>query len=279
MNGYGNPQQQMPQQGGVQMVRGSNFTFALPAGWRVGEEGQQALVLNSPDGAACVIVFGVSGLGGGVSPEQFAAHAFNLMKFANVSVNGTQPTQPGPGAVAASMLDVNFVYNGRQYRAVVRSSVNQGYQQTNGCLQIAMADVQAWNQYQGWLPQIAAAASNTGPNAYGGTAIAQVNSNNAQQFGQQMQDYRNWSQDTWAQVQAQRDASFRMQSYYNGQNLTNNGWYTNPYGGSPVYRSNTPASQWMDPNGNIVTGDSPSYDPRTPYDNNWRPMQQQTPED
>src|SRR4051794_18978684 len=73
MYGYGNPQQQMPQQGGgqVQMVRGSHFTFALPAGWQVGEEGQQALVINSPDGAASVIVFGVSGLGGGVSPEQF----------------------------------------------------------------------------------------------------------------------------------------------------------------------------------------------------------------
>ena len=41
----------------TQIVQGRNFTYVLPAGWCVGEEGNHALVLQAQDLSAGVIVY------------------------------------------------------------------------------------------------------------------------------------------------------------------------------------------------------------------------------
>jgi hypothetical protein len=263
----------------IQIRQGSNFRYALPAGWQVGEEGSGALVLNAPDGSASVVVIGISGLMQHLSPEQFAAYAFNQMRFSNVQAYRSQPAQPASGCAAASVIEVSFVYNGKPWHALVLSNVAHGYAQCNGALTIAMAQEQVWDAHKNWLPQVAAQAVNTGPNAYGSTQVAVVNQHGAQQLGQQLQDQRNWSANLQAQVQADHDRSWRNQSYYMGQMLTGNGWYQNPYGGSPTYQSTYPAVRWSNPNGSVVTSANPTYDPRTPTDQDWRRMQQQTPDD
>ena len=48
----------MPQ---ARIVQGQNLTYVLPVGWRIGEEGNHALVLQPNDLSAGVIVYGVSG--------------------------------------------------------------------------------------------------------------------------------------------------------------------------------------------------------------------------
>ena len=55
----------------IQMVRGAYFTYAMPEGWKLGEEGPYALSLASSEGNAGIIVTGISGLLYPLSPEQF----------------------------------------------------------------------------------------------------------------------------------------------------------------------------------------------------------------
>ena len=72
-----------PAQPPLPLSRGPNFTYVLPPGWAVGEEGQFALVLRSPDMMASIIVFGQSGLMQPMSPDQFAYYCMaNVMRLA-----------------------------------------------------------------------------------------------------------------------------------------------------------------------------------------------------
>ncbi len=93
MGQYQGQYQGQPQ---AQLVQGRHFTFVLPPGWRVGEEGNHALVLQAPDLSAGVIIYGVSGFAQNLSPAQFASSAItNYLRLApNVSISNPAPIQP-----------------------------------------------------------------------------------------------------------------------------------------------------------------------------------------
>jgi hypothetical protein len=43
-----------------------------------------------------------------------------------------------------------------------------------------------------------------------------------------------------------------------------------PYGNPAMRRSTTPACIWVSSDGREAHSHDPSFDPRTPYDNDWR---------
>ena len=258
------------------MVRGPHFTYLLPPGWRVGEEGNFALVLRSPDMLAGIIVFGQSGLLFPFSPEQFAHQAMaGAMQLApDVRFMNVRSIPAMPGYTHAAVMETSYTVYGPTgpvpIRGIVFSNVAIGWGQCNGTITLASSEISRWPSYESWLPQLAMAAQNTGPNPYGSTAMAQTMHNITQQEAAQQSAYRQWSEATWQAVVAQRNASVDRQQEGLDPMLTGRQWTSDPYGNPAQHRSITPAAVWVSRDGREVQSDDPSFDPRTPTDNDWR---------
>ena len=120
------------------------------------------------------------------------------------------------------------------------------------------------------LPSVAMAAHNTGPDAYGSRTMAQEIRGIAGQEQAAYANYRAWSDATWKAVNDARAAAQDRQQGAMGPLLTGQEWVNDPYGNQPQRRSTTPAVIWVSRDGRQVSSDDPSFDPRTPSDNDWR---------
>lgn len=61
----------------LQLANGQFFTYALPQGWHVGEDGQFALTLLAPDNKALTVMVGNAGVSINTPPAQYVA-AFGM---------------------------------------------------------------------------------------------------------------------------------------------------------------------------------------------------------
>lgn len=271
---FGNPMQSAGPP--AQPMRGPNFSYLLPQGWSVGEEGPYALVMRSPDLRAGIVVFGQSGMMHAMSPEQFAHQSMaGTMRLApDVQLSPGQPLQPMPGYTHAAVMQTTYTVHGPmgpvRIVGTVVSNVAVGYGQCNGVITLASSDVNQWEHYRHWLPQVALAAQNTGPDAYGSRSMSQTISGIANQDHQAYQQYRAWSDATWQAVSNDRAASQDRQQGAMGPLLTGQEWINDPYGNQPRRWSTTPAAIWVSRDGQEVTSDDPSFDPRTPMNSDWR---------
>src|SRR5262249_14167344 len=92
--------------GGLGIGQGKFFAFALPPGWRVGEDGQYALTLLSPDNSALTVMAGNAGLLPNVSPEQFAYQKLSQMQIQNLQFGQERPARPAVGFRQAVEFDL-----------------------------------------------------------------------------------------------------------------------------------------------------------------------------
>jgi hypothetical protein len=259
----------------VRACRGTNFSYALPTGWTVGEEGPSALVLWAADQSAWIVVFGLSGLTQHLPPDHFAWHVLTQgMRLApDLRLWNPRPIPPMPGCAAAMVLDVAYTLPDGPRLGLVFSHVAYGYGQCNGVMTLVASRAPFWaGGYATWLPQIAAQAVNIGPNAYGSTAIAATNQQIAQRDGAAAADYRGWSQSLWQQVADQRAASQDAQNAAMGPMLTGQQWMDSPWGGPATRASASPAVIWQHRDGRQLSSPDPGFDPRTPFDQDWRRM-------
>ncbi len=268
--------QPLPQ---TRIVQGRNFTYALPAGWRVGEEGNHALVLQAGDLSAAVIVYGVSGLDQNLTPPQFAYNAItnNLRLSPDVRISNPAPIRPLPGYTAAAVMDIAFTRTGPQgpQRVVglVVSNVVSVYARSDAVVTLILALDTRWGAVQSWLPQVALQALNTGPNPFGRTAMSGAILNDTVRQREAYGQYLNWSQANWAGVVAQRAASLDRQAQGKGETLTGQYWGKNPYTGTPERYSTSPSVIWVHRDGRQVPSSDSTFDPRTPADSDWRRVQ------
>lgn len=257
------------------LVNGPHFTYRLPPGWTVGEEGKFALVLRSPDFLAGVVVFGQSGMMQPMSPEQFAYFAMTalLRLAADVRFGPARPIPPMPGYTHAATSETAYTVHGPAgavpVRGMVFGNVAIGYGQCNGTLTLASSDVRQWPQYSGWLPPVALAAMNTGPDPYGSGTMAAAITGIARQDGESYRQYQAWSQQLWGQVTAERNASVDRQQGAFGPMLTGQEWIPDGFGGPAIRRSTPPACIWRSRDGREIASDDPAFDPRTPGDVDW----------
>jgi hypothetical protein len=260
------------------MRRGPNFTHPLPQGWVVGEEGNHALVLWAPDYSAGVFVYGLSGFMQPMSCDQFAYFCLtqSMRMAGELQFARMTPVAPAQGFGQAAAIDVTFRFQlapplgGVPAQGVVFSNVATGYQQMNGFIALAWAMPPAWPAHEQWLPGVALQACNTGPNPFGATGVNMVNQANTAAMGQAWANYQDWSQRTWDEVSRERWASQERQQQAMDPMLTGQFWGQDPYGNGPQRYAATPAVIWVDPYGRQVTSDDPSFDPRTPFDQDWR---------
>ena len=270
------PGQAMPQ---AQIVQGRNFTYMLPAGWRVVEEGNHALVLQAYDMSAGVIVYGVSGFGQNLTPPQFAYSAItnNLRLAPDVRISNPTPIQPMPGYTAAAVMDIAFTKMGPQgpQRVVglVISNVVSVYARSDAVVTLMLALDSHWRAVQSWLPHVALQALNTGPNPFGRTAMSGNILNDTVRQREAYGQYLNWSQANWAGVVAHRAASLDRQAQAIGETLTGQYWGRNPYTGAPERYSTSPSVIWVHRDGRQIPSSNSTFDPRTPTDSDWRRVQ------
>lgn len=263
----------------IQIVQGRNFTYALPAGWRTVEEGNHALVLQSADQGVGIIVFGTSGFQQGLSPFQYAQYVITQrMKLApDARVFDAAAIQPFPGYTSAAVMNLTMTGVTPQGRVPIVgmaiSNVVSVYGRSDAFVTVMLARATHWPAVRGWLPQVAMQALNTGPNPFGRTGMSASIQQNTQRVGQTYQQYLQWSRQNWAEVVAQRAQSLDRQAQAVGENLTGQYWSRNPYTGNPERYSTTPGATWVNRDGRVMESANPTFDPRTPTDNDWRRVQ------
>src|ERR1700676_201227 len=70
----------------LQIGSGRYFSYALPEGWGVGEDGQFALTLMAPDNKALTVMVGNAGLPPNYQPGRFVYEKLMAMRPQNLQV-------------------------------------------------------------------------------------------------------------------------------------------------------------------------------------------------
>jgi hypothetical protein len=264
----------------IHVVRGPHFSYALPEGWVVAEEGSHALMLRAQDGNAGILVSGVSGLTSWMTPEQFVQMKMpqlaqsNGVQMYNLQTLAAQPCRPLAGYNAASIMQLSWTavmpQETRQVRGVAISNVANVYARCDATMTLASSKADLWDYFGGWLPQVAEQAVNIGPDAYGRDRVNENDVRNADRERETFVRTQEVSRQAWVGVQEGRDSSFNMRQ--GDTSLTGQGWFT-ASDGQAAQRLSFYQTHWKHRDGRIVSFDDPSKDPNTPTDLNWTRMQ------
>jgi hypothetical protein len=253
------------------------FSFALPPGWRIGEDGQFALTLLSPDNRAMTVMVGNSGLPMNVVAGQFAYNKLSAMQPQNLQMSAGRPARPTAGFKQAAEFDVAYWSRGVAYRGVAKVSMAPAYDSVTVAMTAALSTADQWGGYASWLPQVADQVAATNGAAFGMRGIMQQNLQNSVAFGEAARQYRSWSQQNWQQVTDQRNASQDRKNFAMRENLGGVQTFANPYGANQqVELPMTHKYYWTDRQGSVVGTDDPSADPNAGSTGEWRKMERVT---
>jgi hypothetical protein len=247
------------------------FSYALPQGWRVGENGQFALTLVAPDNKAITVMVGNAGLPVNYPPGQFVYEKLSAMRPQNLQVGPARQAAPIAGFARAYQFDVSYSAQGIPSRGTVKCHVAPAYDTAVMAMTAALSAASQWQGYAGWLPLVADQVSATNGAAFGMRGIMAQNLRNSMAYAEAARKYREWSQKNWQQVTDQRNASEDRKRFYERENLGGVQTYDNPFGGAPVELPLTYKYYWIDSQGEILGTDDPSATPDT-GSSEWRRM-------
>ena len=259
--------------GELRIGQGKAFSFALPPGWRVGEDGQFALSLLSPDSSAMTVMVGNAGWPPNYSAGRFAYEKLSSMQLQNLQVGAPRPARPVAGFQQAYEFDVSYSSRGNAYRGVAKVSVAPAYDTQTMAMTAALAPANQWSGYASWLPQVADQVSASNGAAFGMRGVMQQNLQNSTAFAESARQYREWSQKNWQGVTDARNASQDRRNFAVRENLGGVQTFANPYGNPPVEMPLTHKYYWANRNGNYVGTDDPSVNPNDGSTGEWRKMQ------
>jgi len=256
----------------LQIGTGRFFSYAMPQGWRLGEDGQFALTLVAPDNKALTIMVGNAGLPLNYPAARFISDKLSAMRPQNLQIGPPRQARPVNGFAQAFEFDVSYSSQGIDFRGVAKCNVQPAYDSALMAMTAAIAEARQWPGYATWLPQVAAQISATNGAAFGARGVMAQNLRNSQEFGEAAHNYREWSQKNQQGVTDARNAS---------QDKTNAGMrdilggtqpYLNPYGGVAVEMPLTYRYYWSDRQGHYVGTDDPSANPNVGSTDDWRPL-------
>lgn len=273
-NNPGSYQEQRRPAQELRIGRGNFFSYAMPPGWRVGEDGQFALTLVAPDNRALTVMVGNSGLMPGYNPGRFVYEKLMAMRPANLSLSDAVQAAPVQGFQQAYQFRLSYMINGGQYVGEAVCHINNYY---GGCVMAmtaAIAEQSQWQDYSSWLPQVSRQISALNGAAFGMRGVMQQNLQNSMAFGEAMKAYRSWSNEKWQQVTDDRNHSVDKQNYQFRENLGGVNTYTNPYNtNSPVELSSKYKYYWMDQQGRVAGTNDPSMNPNHGGTGEWRQLE------
>jgi hypothetical protein len=263
-----------PAGGGLSIAQGRYFSYALPPGWRVGEEGPFALSLVAPDQQALTLMVGNSGMTPGYPPDRYAYERMLSLQPQGLQVGPPRPARPAAGFSQAYEFELSFGWRGQHFRGVGKVSVAPAYDTATMALTAAFSEARQWERYGGWLPQVADQVAAIDGAAFGRRGIMQQNLRNSVAYGEATQRYRDWSQKNWQGVVDDRNAAQDRRNFAVRENLGGVQTFANPHGNHQ--RVELPLSHkyfWVDRNGSMVGTNDPSANPNAGGTGDWRRME------
>ena len=258
---------------------GQFFSYALPQGWRVGEDGQFALTLSAPDNKAITVMVGNSGFPINYPPGRFVYEKLSALRTENLQVGQPRQAAPIAGFTQAYQFDVTYAIGGVPCRGTVKCHIFSAYDSAVMAMTAALSEASQWPAYASWLPLVAEQISATSGAAFGRRGIMAQNLKNSMAYAEAARQYRDWSQRNWQQVTDDRNASTDRRAYQVRENLGGVQTYANPFGTNapPVQLPTTYKYYWSDNQGNYLGSDDPSANPNVGSTREWRQMPRQKP--
>ncbi len=257
---------------------GQFFSYALPQGWRVGEDGQFALTLAAPDNKAITVMVGNAGLPVNYPPGQFVYEKLSALRPENLQIGQARQAAPIAGFAHAYQFDVTYSIRGVACRGTVKCHIFPAYDTAVMAMTAALSEASQWPGYASWLPLVAEQISATNGAAFGRRGIMAQNLRNSTAYAEAARQYRDWSQRNWQQVTDDRNASVDRRAFQVRENLGAVQTYVNPFGTSaPVQLPTTYKYYWSDNQGNYLGSDDPSANPNTGSTTEWKQMPRHQP--
>jgi len=250
------------------------FTYAMPAGWRIGESGQYALTLIAPDNKAVTLLVGNSGLPINFPPAQFAYQKLMAIQPQNLQLGPPRQVRPLQGFAQAWEFPVRYSVGGVPCQGVATVHIAPAYDSAVMAMTAALSESRQWPAYSTWLPLVASLVSARSGAAFGMRGIMAQNLQNSMEYGRALQAYRTWSQKNWQDVTDQRNASQDRNNQQFRETLGNVQAYVDPRDPTkpPIELPNTYRYYWQNEKGVIVGTNDPTINPNVGSTRDWRPM-------
>ncbi|NMH28235.1 hypothetical protein G6047_09340 [Flavobacterium sp. SE-s28] len=258
----------------LQISQTQFFSYALPPGWRVGEDGQFALTLLAPDNQALTILVGNSGLMPNTNPAQFVYQKLSAMQVQNLQLGQMQQINPINGFKQAYAMELHYQSNGNSYRGVATAQIIPYYDGCVMAMTAAISESSQWAEYSQWLPQVSQQVSATNGAAFGMRGLMQQNLRNSMAYADAAKQYRDWSQKNWQQVTDDKNAVTDRQNTEFRENLGAVQTYDNPNSSTPTVELSTKYQYyWSNKQGQILGTNDASANPNHGDTGDWSPLQ------
>ena len=155
------------------------FTYALPRGWRVGEDGQFALTLMAPDSRALTVMVGNAGVPINYPPGQYAYERLMAMQPQGLQLGAPRQVRPISGFAQAWEFPVAYSVGGAPCRGVATVHIAPAYDSAVMAMTAALSDARQWEGYASWLPLVAAQVAARDGAAFGMRGVMQQNLQNS----------------------------------------------------------------------------------------------------
>lgn len=258
----------------LQIRRGKFFKYALPQGWRLGEDGPFALTLGAPDQRALTVMVGNAGVPNNTSPGGFVRQKLAALRPQGLRLGPARRAKPVAGFSRAYEFDVAYSARGIPSRGVAKCNIQPGYDSSVMAMTAALSAADQWAGYASWLPLVADQVSAINGAAFGARGIMAQNLKNSMAYAEAARNYRAWSSSNWQRVTDDRNASVDRRNTAVREGLGAVKTYTNPYG--PEKTLELPLTYkyyWMEAQGGIVGTNDPSANPNQGSTGQWRPVQ------
>lgn len=256
----------------LKIGQGRFFAYAMPEGWRVGEDGQFALTLVAPDSKALTVMVGNAGVPVNYPAARFVYDKISAMQPQNLQIGAPRPAKPVAGFTQAYEFDVSYMMRGVPSRGVAKCNIQPAYDSAVMAMTAALSVADQWNGYSRWLPLVADQISATNGAAFGVRGMMAQNLNNSRAYAEAARNYREWSQKTQQQVTDDRNASVDRRNAGVREILGSVQTYASPYENRAVELPLTYKYYWMDRQGKVVGTDDPSANPNQGSTTEWRQM-------
>ena len=257
----------------LQIRSTSFFSYALPQGWRVGEEGQFALTLMAADSKALTVMVGNAGVPINYPAARFAQEKLMAIRPQNLQLGQGRQATPLQGFAQAVEFDVQYSIQGAPCRGTAKVNIAPAYDSALMVMTAALSEARQWPAYASWLPQVGEQISATNGAAFGKRGVMAQNLKNSQEYGEAARRYREWSQKNWQGVVDDRNKSVDRRNTQVRENLGGVQPYENPFTpGKAVEMPTTYKYYWTDNQGNYMGSDDPSANPNVGSRSEWRKM-------
>jgi hypothetical protein len=262
-----------PKAEGLRLVDGQFFSFALPEGWQVGEDGQYALTLMAPDRKALTVMVGNAGVPVNYPADRFVYEKLMALRPEGLRLGPPREATPAAGFARAWQFEVAYAVQGAACRGWAKANVAPAYDSAVYAMTAALSDASQWAHYASWLPLVAEQIAARNGAAFGMRGIMAQNLQNSTAYAEAARQYREWSARTWKGVTDERQASQDRRNAEFRENLGAVETFVNPYDTRvPVELPTQYRNFWVDRQGNILGTNDPAADPNVGSTGEWRRM-------